>query len=101
MKHATLALIVAAVGATLVSWAPRADAWASANRFGGATAHTAGDTAHENRWGGSSQHVAGEGTEHTNAYGGSTEHSVYGGTEHTSTTGTTTLSWLGRCSETS
>ena len=95
MKHATLALLVAAVGSALLGWAPRADAWASANRFGGATAHAPGDTAHENRWGGSSQHVAGEGTEHTNAAGGSTEHSVYGGTEHTSTTGTTTYGKAG------
>ncbi len=37
MKHATLALLVAAVGGALLGWAPRADAWASANRFGGAT----------------------------------------------------------------
>ena len=45
-----LALLVAAVGSTLLSWAPRADAWASANRMGGRTEHTPGDTAHENRW---------------------------------------------------
>jgi hypothetical protein len=95
MKHATLALMAAAVAATLLGWAPRADAWASANRFGGATAHSFGDTAHANRWGGSTQHVAGEGTEHTNAYGGSTAHSAYGGTEHTSTTGTTTYGKAG------
>ena len=85
MKTTTLAtLIVAALGGALTAWSPDAAAWASANRFGGRTAHTPGDTAHENRWGGSSQHVAGEGTEHTNAAGGSTEHSVYGGTENTS-----------------
>ncbi|HPO17863.1 MAG TPA: hypothetical protein PLO07_01610, partial [Rubrivivax sp.] len=83
MKTTTrAALIAAALGSGLVLWSAEAAAWASANRFGGHTEHSWGDTAHQNRWGGSSQHVAGEGTEHTNAYGGSTAHSVYGGTEH-------------------
>lgn len=96
MKTTTLtSLVAAALGSALVTWAPPAAAWASANRMGGATQHSPGETAHENRWGGSSEHVAGEGTEHTNAYGGSTEHSAYGGTEHTSDTGTTTYGKAG------
>ena len=64
-------------------------AWASANRFGGSTLHSPGDTTHDNRYGGSTTHVAGEGTEHTNTYGGSSEHGVYGGAEHTTAYGTT------------
>ena len=43
-------LIAAALGSGLTCWAPDAAAWASANRFGGATQHSFGDTAHENRW---------------------------------------------------
>lgn len=65
-----LAAISALLAATL--WASEANAWASANRFGGATQHSWGETSHENRWGGSTEHVAGEGTEHTNVYGGTT-----------------------------
>ena len=49
MKLAPLALLLAAVGSALVSWAPPVGAWASANRMGGRTEHTPGDTAHENR----------------------------------------------------
>jgi len=64
-------------------------AWASANRFGGSTAHVPGATEHTNRWGGSSEHAYGEGTEHTNAYGGSTAHAWGGGTEHTDAYGAT------------
>ena len=77
------------VSALLVAglWTSDAAAWRSANRFGGATQHSWGETSHENRWGGSSEHVAGEGTEHTNAYGGSTEHAWGGGTEHTNVYG--------------
>ena len=73
-------IAAAAFSAALATGPGDAAAWASANRFGGATQHGVGATAHENRWGGSTEHVAGEGTEHTNAYGGSTAHSVYGGT---------------------
>ena len=65
-----LAAISALLAAAL--WASEAGAWASANRFGGATQHSWGETSHENRWGGSTEHVAGEGTEHTNVYGGTT-----------------------------
>ena len=65
-----LAAISALLAAAL--WASEANAWASANRFGGATQHSWGETSHENRWGGSTEHVAGEGTEHTNVYGGTT-----------------------------
>ena len=39
------------------------------------------------RYGGSSAHEAGQGTEHTNAYGGSTAHAYGGGTEHTNVYG--------------
>ena len=74
-------------GACLLStaavWSTPAAAWMSANRFGGASAHTWGASGHMNRWGGSTEHVAGVGTEHTNAWGGNTAHSFYGGTEHT------------------
>ena len=34
-------------------WAAEAGAWGRANRFGGSTEHTAGQTSHDNRWGGS------------------------------------------------
>ena len=73
MRAMTLtALAAGALGGALAAWAPDAAAWASANRFGGATQHSFGASAHENRWGGSTEHVAGEGTEHTNAYGTTT-----------------------------
>ena len=97
MRAMTLtALAAGALGGALAAWAPDAAAWASANRFGGATQHSFGASAHENRWGGSTEHVAGEGTEHTNAYGGNTAHSAYGGTEHTNAYGTTTVGRAGR-----
>lgn len=67
----------------------QAMAWASANRFGGSTAHVPGATEHTNAFGGSSEHVYGEGTEHSNAYGGSTAHAWGGGTEHTNAYGAT------------
>ena len=67
----------------------QAMAWASANRFGGSTAHVPGATEHTNAFGGSSEHAYGEGTEHTNAYGGSTAHAWGGGTEHTDAYGAT------------
>jgi len=68
---------------SLGMWCTDAGAWASANRFGGSTSHSVGETTHENRWGGGTTHEAGVGTEHANVYGGSTAHSAYGGTEHT------------------
>jgi len=85
MKHAIApAMMMAALLAGTALLAPRqAAAWGSANRYGGSTQHSAGETSHENAFGGSSEHVAGEGTEHTNAYGGSTAHAYGGGTEHT------------------
>ncbi len=77
------------ISALLVAglWTSEAAAWRSANRFGGSTEHSWGETSHDNRWGGSSEHVAGEGTEHTNAYGGNTAHAYGGGTEHTNVYG--------------
>lgn len=87
-----LALLLSA--APLVSAGP-AQAWASANRFGGSSYHTWGASGHTNTWGGSTQHVAGEGTEHTNAYGGSTEHAYGGGTEHTNMYGGSTYGAYG------
>jgi hypothetical protein len=78
-KMATMVSLLLVAGI----WTSEAAAWGSANRFGGSTQHSVGETSHENRWGGSSEHVAGEGTEHTNVYGGSSAHAYGGGTEHT------------------
>ena len=82
-----LAAISALLAAAL--WASEAGAWASANRFGGATQHSWGETSHENRWGGSTEHVAGEGTEHTNVYGGTTAGRYGEGAYHTTPYGAT------------
>lgn len=76
-------------------WSTDAGAWASANRFGGHTQHSWGDTSHENAWGGSTTHVAGEGTEHTNAYGGNSAHAYGGGSEHTNMYGGSTYGEAG------
>jgi len=89
----TIVATLAAIGASV--WTNPAAAWASANRFGGSTSHSYGETTHDNRYGGSSTHVAGEGTEHSNVYGGSSEHSVYGGTEHTNAYGGSTYGAYG------
>ncbi|MEY2896947.1 MAG: hypothetical protein RL669_1216, partial [Pseudomonadota bacterium] len=78
-----------------IAWVGDAHAWASANRFGGSTAHTYGATGHENRYGGSTEHVAGEGTEHTNAWGGSTAGRYGEGAEHTNVYGGTTAARYG------
>ncbi len=78
-----------------MAWAGQAHAWSRGNAAGGSTSHTEGATSHENRWGGSSAHVAGEGTEHTNTYGGGTAHAYGGGTEHTNTYGGTTAGQYG------
>jgi hypothetical protein len=67
-----------------------AGAWSSANRYGGSTTHTEGETSHTNTYGGSSSHSYGEGTEHSNAYGGSSEHAWGGGSEHTNAYGGST-----------
>ena len=64
-------------------WATDAGAWASANRFGGHSSHSWGESSHTNAWGGSTTHVAGEGTEHTNMYGGSTYGEAGYGAVHT------------------
>ena len=90
-----------ALAATLASVLPasQALAWATANRAGGSTSHSFGETSHTNAYGGSSTHVAGEGTEHTNAYGGSTAHSEYGGTEHTNVDGGSTAGAYGAGAE--
>lgn len=73
------ALVVMATALLVVTLRPDpANAWASANRWGGSTTHTWGSTSHTNAWGGSSSHTYGEGTEHTNRYGGRTLRSVWG-----------------------
>lgn len=78
--HVTLA---AALAASLAALTPQpAEAWFSANRWGGSTAHSWGATTHDNRWGGSTTHVYGEGTSHTGAYGNTYYHppgGYYGG----------------------
>ena len=84
MKRMTAAVAVLLVAGL---WASEAAAWRGANRFGGSTQHSWGETSHDNRWGGSSEHVAGQGTEHTNAWGGNTAHAFGGGTEHTNVYG--------------
>jgi len=89
MNRSLLLLALLLSAAQLVSAGP-AQAWASANRFGGSSFHGWGESGHTNTWGGSTEHVAGEGTEHTNAYGGSTAHAYGGGTEHTNMDGGST-----------
>ena len=88
---------IIAVGVLLVAtlWSAPAAPWASANRYGGSTTHSAGETSHTNAYGGSTSHAYGEGTEHTNAYGGSTAHGWGGGTEHTNVYGGTTYGAYG------
>ena len=78
-------IVACAVVAMLLS--PAAAAWSSANRYGGSTEHSYGQTSHTNAYGGSTSHAYGEGTEHTNMYGGSTAHACGGGTEHTNVYG--------------
>ena len=84
--------IVVMAGALLVCvlWQNRADAWSSANRYGGSTSHSEGETSHTNAYGGSTSHAYGQGTEHTNTYGGSSAHAYGGGTEHTNAYGGST-----------
>lgn len=84
--------IVITAGALLmgVLWHDPVGAWSSANRYGGSTSHSEGETSHTNAYGGSSSHSAGQGTEHTNTYGGSSEHSYGGGSEHTNAYGGST-----------
>ena len=66
-----------------------AAAWMSANRFGGSTSHSWGDTSHTNAWGGSTSHAYGEGTSHTNMDGGSASHAYGGGWSKTGAYGGT------------
>ena len=89
--------IVVMAGALLVGvlWPDPADAWASANRWGGSTSHSYGETSHTNAYGGSSSHAYGVGTEHTNMYGGSSAHAWGGGTEHTNAYGGSTYGAYG------
>jgi hypothetical protein len=79
-----------------VLWQDPAGAWPSANRYGGSTSHSEGETSHTNAYGGSSSHSYGQGTEHTNAYGGSSAHAYRGGTEHTNAYGGTTSGAYGQ-----
>jgi hypothetical protein len=79
-----------------VLWQGPAAAWSSANRYGGSTSHSYGETSRTNAYGGSTSHVYGEGTEHTNAYGGSSTHAYGGGTEHTNAYGGKTYGEYGQ-----
>lgn len=88
-----LAGVVVVLAAGL--WADNANAFRSANRWGGSTSHSFGETSHSNAWGGSTEHVAGEGTEHTNAYGGNSAHAYGGGSEHTNMYGGSTYGQVG------
>ena len=87
-------LILAGTLAAAVA-APLALAYSHANRYGGSTEHSYGQTSHTNAYGGSTSHAYGEGTEHTNMYGGSTAHAWGGGTEHTNVYGGSTYGAAG------
>ncbi len=98
LKRFDVMRAVVAMAAVLLVGALRPDpahAWASANRWGGSTAHTWGATSHTNAWGGSTTHAFGMGTEHTNMYGGSSAHAWNGGTEHTNAYGGSTYGAYG------
>lgn len=71
------------------AWQNSAWAWATANRYGGSTSHSYGETSHANAYGGSRSHAYGEGTEHTNRYGGSTSGAYGAGATHTYASGAT------------
>ena len=77
------ALLALLLSASPLLVPPSAQAWASANRFGGSSFHSFGASGHTNSWGGSTDHLAGDGTEHTNAYGGSTYGAYGAGVGHT------------------
>jgi hypothetical protein len=64
-------------------------AYAHANRWGGSTSHSFGDTSHTSAFGSSTSHAFGVGTSHTNVYGGTTAHGYDGGTVHTTPYGAT------------
>ncbi len=98
MRTHVMKPIVIAAGALLMGtlWNNPAGAWASANRYGGSTTHSYGETSHTNAYGGSTSHSYGEGTEHSNMYGGSSEHAYGGGTEHTNAYGGSTSGAYGQ-----
>jgi len=84
MKNFACALIALLAGA---SFHGPADAWASANRYGGRTFSGGGETAHVNAYGGSTTHNWDGGTTHTNAFGGTTTGMYGAGSIHTSPDG--------------
>jgi hypothetical protein len=88
-------LVVAACAVITMLLPPAVVAWSTANRYGGSTEHSYGQTSHTNAYGGSTSHAYGEGTEHTNMYGGSTAHAWGGGTEHTNVYGGSTYGAYG------
>jgi hypothetical protein len=88
-------LVVAACAVITMLLPPAVAAWSTANRYGGSTEHSYGQTSHTNAYGGSTSHAYGEGTEHTNMYGGSTARAWGGGTEHTNVYGGSTYGAYG------
>lgn len=91
-RAAAIGLIVASAQVAAIS---PAGAWLSANRWGGSTSHSWGETSRTNAFGGSSSRVWGEGYEHTNRWGGSTSHAWNGGTSHTNVYGGSTYGAYG------
>lgn len=87
MHRLLLAASVLMAGVTVM--ASSAEAWVSANRWGGSTARYGGYTSHTNAWGGSTTHAWAGGTTHTNAYGGTTSGAYGAGWSHTNTYGAT------------
>ena len=73
-----------------------AHAWASANRWGGSTTHSWGETTHTNAWGGSTSGGWGQGATHTNAYGGTTSGGWGQGVTHTNVYGGSTYGAYGQ-----
>jgi len=88
-------VVVAGVSLLGILGSDQGNAWESANRYGGSTSHTYGETSHTNPYGGSTSHAYGEGTEHSNAYGGSSAHAWGGGSEHTNAYGGSTSGTYG------
>jgi hypothetical protein len=64
-------------------------AYGHANRWGGSTSHSFGQTSHTSAFGSSTSHAFGVGTSHTNVWGGTTAHGRYGGAVHTTPYGAT------------
>ncbi|MDM0011677.1 hypothetical protein QTH87_04405 [Variovorax sp. J22P168] len=65
----------------------QANAWASANRFGGHSSGGWGGAEHTNAWGGSTSHSWDGATSHTNMYGGTTTGVAGYGAVHTTAGG--------------